>query len=105
MGEIMVTENKIIPVAKKIIRITDKRSGFGAGYRPDMPGRRKKKDRRKTPYDRRRSVRDGVIVELSFQDKNKDKKDRRKNPDRRFQVSDRPVSTVDTNASDYDIIA
>ena len=47
----------------------------GGGHAPDrqMPRR----ERRKNRQDRRKSVRDGVIVRLSF------KNDRRKNPDRR----------------------
>ncbi len=47
----------------------------GGGNTPDrqMPRR----DRRKNQQDRRKGVRDGVIVRLSF------KNDRRKNPDRR----------------------
>lgn len=93
----MVAENKIIPVAKKIMGITDRRSLFGGGYRSNVSGR--KKDRRKASYDRRKSVRDGVIVRLSF------KKDRRKSPDRRFEVSGRPVSTNDSREYVYDIIA
>ncbi|MGD9826505.1 hypothetical protein [Desulfobacter sp.] len=93
----MVAENKIIPVAKKIMGITDRRSSFDGGYRSNVPGR--KKDRRKASYDRRKSVRDGVIVTLSF------KKDRRKSPDRRFQASGRPVPTNDSRGSIYDIIA
>ncbi|MCK5542611.1 MAG: hypothetical protein KAI40_07945 [Desulfobacterales bacterium] len=51
-----------------------------------MPGdtqktitRKFKKDRRKSKLDRRVSVREGVIVELSSEDNKRKKKDRRKN--------------------------
>jgi hypothetical protein len=47
-----------------------------------IPKKRKKGDRRKNKQDRRKSVRDGVIVSLSF------KKDRRVRKDRRRAVSD-----------------
>lgn len=93
----MVAENKIIPAANKVMGITDRRSGFGGGYRHNVPGR--KKDRRKALYDRRKSVRDGVIVTLSF------KKDRRKSSDRRFQASGRHVPTDYSKRYGYDIIA
>ena len=42
-----------------------------------IPGKGKRKDRRKNKRDRRKSVRDGVYVSLSF------KKDRRVGKDRR----------------------
>lgn len=93
----MVAENKIIPVANKVIGTKDRKFGFGGGYRPNVPGR--KKDRRKAPYDRRNSVRDGVIVALSF------KKDRRKNSDRRSRTRYRPLPTDTFKGSGYDIIA
>jgi len=93
----MVAENKIMPAARKIMGITDRRSFFGGGYRSNVPNR--KKDRRKAPYDRRKGVRDGVIVTLSFN------KDRRKSPDRRFQESGRAILTNDSRKSVYDIIA
>jgi len=51
-----------------------------------MPGdtqktitRKFKKDRRKKKQDRRLSVREGVIVELSGEDNRRKRKDRRKN--------------------------
>ncbi len=45
----------------------------------DHPGREpaKKKERRRNPIDRRRSVRDGIVVTLS------DRVERRRQPDRR----------------------
>ena len=94
----MAAENQIIPVANEVLRIQDRKSGLGTGYRPNILGPRKK-DRRKALYDRRKGVRDGVIVVLSL------KKDRRKNPDRRFQPPNLPLSTDDSNGSGYDIIA
>ena len=49
---------------------------------PDStPKKRKEKDRRKNKQDRRKSVRDGVIVSLSF------KNDRRVGKDRRRKIS------------------
>ena len=45
------------------------------------PKKKKKRERRKNKQDRRKSVRDGVIVSLSF------KKDRRVRNDRRRTVS------------------
>lgn len=93
----MIAENKIIPVANKIIGTGDRGIGFGDGHQSNASNR--KKNRRKEPYDRRESVRDGVIVTLSF------KKDRRKSPDRRFRASVRPVPTDNAKGSGYDIIA
>ncbi|WP_321495811.1 hypothetical protein [uncultured Desulfobacter sp.] len=94
----MVAENKIIPGANKVIRATDRMAGFGGGYKSNVPGRRKK-DRRKAHQDRRKSVRDGVIVALSF------KKDRRRHPDRRFRSSYSLGSSDDAKGPDYDLIA
>lgn len=93
----MIAGNKIIPVANKIMGVGDRKRDFGGGYQTNVFNR--KKDRRKAPYDRRKSVRDGVIVTLSF------KKERRKTPDRRFSASGRPLPTGDSKGSDYDIIA
>jgi len=93
----MIADTKIIPGANKIVEIGDRRTGLGGGYQAKVSNR--KKDRRKAPYDRRKSVRDGVIVRLSF------KKDRRKKHDRRFRAFVRPVPTDDAKGSDYDIIA
>ena len=52
----------------------DSGNGNALGY---APRRRKRKDQRKNKHDRRKSVRDGVFVSLSF------KKDRRVLRDRR----------------------
>lgn len=93
----MIAETKIIPGADKVVKNGDRGAGFGAIYRTTASKR--KKDRRKRPYDRRKSVRDGVIVTLSF------KEDRRKKPDRRFQISVRPVPKDDPKGSGYEVIA
>ena len=51
---------------------------------PDVtPVKNSKRDRRKNKQDRRKSVRDGVIVSLSL------KKDRRVRKDRRKRISNR----------------
>ncbi|MDD4274486.1 MAG: hypothetical protein PHG14_12270 [Desulfobacter postgatei] len=89
----MVAENEIIPIANKVIEIGDREPG----YHPVVRGR--KKERRKRMYDRRKSVREGVIVTLSF------KKDRRKNPDRRFRTSGGLVPKDHSKGLGCDIIA
>nr|WP_320015091.1 hypothetical protein [uncultured Desulfobacter sp.] len=93
----MVAENKILPVTNRIINTGDRSESLGGGYQPNISSR--KKDRRKKPYDRRKSVREGVIVSLSF------KKDRRKNPDRRSTTSSRLVPGDDSKGSIHHIIA
>jgi hypothetical protein len=92
----MNAENKILPVSNKIINTGDRSDGFGSGYKLNVSNR--KKDRRKRPYDRRKSVRDGVIVSLSF------KKDRRKTPDRR-SAPVRSVPRDDSKGYIHHIIA
>ncbi|WP_289020426.1 hypothetical protein [Desulfobacter postgatei] len=89
----MVAENEIIPIANKVIEIGDREPG----YHPVVRGR--KKERRKRMYDRRKSVREGVIVTLSF------KKDRRKNPDRRFRTSGGLVPKDHSKGLGCDVIA
>jgi len=93
----MIADYEIIPGADKIMGNGSRGTGFAGGYRTKASNYRK--DRRKRRYDRRKSVRDGVIVTLSF------KKDRRKNPDRRLRTSAQPVHADDDNNSGYDIIA
>jgi hypothetical protein len=93
----MIAEYEIIPGADKVTGIGGRETGFAGRYQTRVPNR--KKDRRKRRYDRRKSVRDGVIVTLSF------KKDRRKNPDRRIRTSARPAHIDDDKGSGYDIIA
>lgn len=90
----MIADYEIIPGADKIMGNGGRGTGFAGKYQATAPHRRK--DRRKRRYDRRKSVRDGVIVTLSF------KKDRRKTPDRR---SARPVPADNDKGSGYDIIA
>lgn len=90
---IVVAENEIIPIANKVIEIGDREPG----YHPVVRGR--KKERRKRMYDRRKSVREGVIVTLSF------KKDRRKNPDRRFRTSGGLVPKDHSKGLGCDVIA
>ena len=89
----MVEENKIMPITNKVIETGDRETG----YQIRVPGR--KKERRKRRYDRRKSVREGVIVTLSF------KKDRRKNPDRRLQASGGLVPPDNSKGLGYDVIA
>lgn len=72
----MTFDYKIIPVRNKTIDSIDDISGF--------PGKRKtvsrklKRDRRKHKNDRRSSVRDGVIVKLSFESSRRKGADRRR---------------------------
>ncbi|WP_300457850.1 hypothetical protein [Desulfobacula sp.] len=72
----MTFDYKIIPVRNKTIDSIDKINGF--------PGKRKtvsrklKRDRRKHKNDRRSSVRDGVIVDLSFESSRRKGTDRRR---------------------------
>ena len=93
----MIADYEIIPGADKIMGNGGRGSGFAGGYRTKASNRRK--ERRKRRYDRRKSVRDGVIVTLSF------KRDRRKKPDRRLRTSARPVHADNDKNSGYDIIA
>lgn len=96
----MIAESEIIPGADRVTGIRGRGAGFEGGHQSNRSNR--KKDRRKARYDRRKSVRDGVIVSLSF------KKDRRKNPDRRLQASVKPVppdDADDAKSSGYNIIA
>jgi hypothetical protein len=71
----MVFDYKILPIIKEDID-----SPYGVH---GLPRRRKtitrklKRDRRKSSYDRRTSVRDGVIVSLSFQSNRRKMRDRR----------------------------
>ncbi|NWH04567.1 hypothetical protein [Desulfobacter latus] len=94
----MNADNKILPISNnKMINSGDRSDGFGSGYRPNVSNR--KKERRKRPYDRRKSVRDGVVVRLSF------KKDRRKISDRRASPSGGLVPTDDSKGYIHNIIA
>ena len=75
MEGIMTFDYKIIPVRSKKIVSSNEINGFPRKRKTVT--RKLKKDRRKHKIDRRSSVRDGVIVKLSFQ------ASRRKGPDRR----------------------
>jgi len=44
----------------------------------DIPGKDRRRDRRKNKHDRRKSVRDGVYVSLSFKRDRRVRKDRRR---------------------------
>ncbi len=71
----MTFDYKIIPYKNEAI---DSASGIrGFPEKRKTVTRRFKKDRRKKKVDRRKSIRDGVIVNLSF------KNDRRRGKDRR----------------------
>jgi len=73
----MTFDYKIIPVRDKTINSSYEINGFSE--RRKTVTRRFKKDRRRHKADRRSSVRDGIIVSLSF------KNNRRKGTDRRSQ--------------------
>lgn len=76
----MTFDYKILPFHNKTVDSPNEIRGFSE--RRKAVTRRLRKDRRKSHLDRRKSVRDGVIVVLSF------KKNRRKNQDRRKIGSD-----------------
>jgi len=71
----MTFDYKIIPVRNETIGSPYKINGFSE--RRKAVSRKLKRDRRKHKEDRRSSIRDGVIVNLSF------KSNRRKGTDRR----------------------
>ncbi len=73
----MTFEYKILPVQNKEIDSPYKINGFSK--RKKTITRKFKKDRRRHSNDRRSSVRNGVVVNLSF----KAKSNRRKGSDRR----------------------
>ncbi len=78
----MTFDYKIIPVIDETIVSSNKIDGFSE--RRKAVSRKFKRDRRRKRKDRRSSIRDGVIVSLSF----KSKSNRRKGSDRRkAQVS------------------
>lgn len=60
----MVFDHKILPVRNEAINSIYGLRGFSKKRKP--VSRRLKKNRRKSTYDRRKSLRDGVIVSLSF---------------------------------------
>lgn len=71
----MVFDYKIVPVRNEAVDSASEIHGF-LRHRKTVT-RKQKKNRRKSIHDRRESIRDGVIVSLSFQN------NRRKNRDRR----------------------
>ncbi len=79
----MTFDYKIIPVRYDDIDSLDKINGHPEKRK--YVSRRLKKDRRKYSTDRRSSVRDGVIVDLSY------KNNRRKGTDRRKQYLSKKV--------------
>ena len=81
--EIMVFDYKIIPVRTEILDATKEINGFSE--RRKTVSRRFKRDRRKQNKDRRSSIREGIIVSLSF------KANRRRGTDRRRTQSARTM--------------
>lgn len=75
----MTFDYKIIPYQKELVDSTSRIDGFPEKRRSVT--RRFRKDRRRKKLDRRKSIRDGVIVNLSF------KEDRRTGRDRRNVTS------------------
>jgi hypothetical protein len=75
MGGMMTFDYKIIPVQNEVLDSAHKIDGFPERRKAFL--RKFKRDKRTHRIDRRSSVRDGVIVRLSF------KGDRRKGSDRR----------------------
>ncbi len=71
----MVFDYKIVPIRNEAVDSASEIHGFSR--RKKTVTRKLKRNRRKSVYDRRESIRDGVIVSLSFQN------NRRKNRDRR----------------------
>ncbi len=79
----MVFDYKIIPVRTEILDATKEINGFSE--RRKTVSRRFKRDRRKQNKDRRSSIREGIIVSLSF------KANRRRGTDRRRTQSARTM--------------
>jgi len=75
LREVMTFEYKIIPVQTEIVDYPHEINGFSD--RRKAVSRKPKRDRRKKQKDRRSSVREGIIVNLSF------KANRRRGTDRR----------------------
>ena len=78
----MTFDYKIIPVRTEIIDSLHEINGFSE--RRKTVSRRFKRDRRKQDKDRRSSIRDGVIVSLSFKANQRKGRDRRKPQEARF---------------------
>ena len=71
----MVFDYKILPIRNEDLEAPDPIRGFSR--RRSTVTRKLKRDRRKSPLDRRQSVRDGVIVSLSFKSNRRKIRDRR----------------------------
>jgi hypothetical protein len=71
----MVFDYKILPIRNEDVDSPHEIRGFSR--RRGSVTRKLKRDRRKSAYDRRKSVRDGVIVSLSFKSTRRKIRDRR----------------------------
>ncbi len=82
LSEIMTFDYKIIPVRTEIIDSPHEINGFSE--RRKTVSRKFKRDRRKQDKDRRSSIREGIIVNLSFNANRRKGRDRRKPQVSRF---------------------
>lgn len=80
----MTFDYKIIPVRDEAIDSPYKINGFPE--RRKTISRKLRRDRRKKRIDRRSSIRDGVIVSLSFKSNKRKGTDRRKLQDTKFAI-------------------
>ncbi len=71
----MTFDYKIIPYQKELVDAPSRIDGFPEKRKTVT--RRFRKDRRRKKYDRRKSIRDGVIVSLSFKDDRRIGRERR----------------------------
>ncbi|MBA3008662.1 MAG: hypothetical protein KKF12_09935 [Proteobacteria bacterium] len=71
----MVFDYKIVPIQNEAVDSPYEIRGFAR--RKKTVSRKLTRDRRKSKYDRRKSVRDGVIVSLSFRSNRRKVRDRR----------------------------
>jgi len=71
----MVFDYKIVPIQNEAVDSPYEVHGFAR--RKKTVSRKLTRDRRKSKYDRRKSVRDGVIVSLSFRSNRRKIRDRR----------------------------
>jgi len=85
LREVMTFDYKIIPVRTEILDSPHEINGFSE--RRKTFSRRLKRDRRKKDKDRRSSVRDGIIVSLSFNANRRRGTDRRRTQASRFLKS------------------
>jgi hypothetical protein len=82
LREVMTFDYKIIPVRTETIDSSHEINGFSE--RRKTVSRKFKRDRRKQDRDRRSSIRDGIIVSLSFKANHRKGTDRRKSQLTRF---------------------